>query len=37
MTSWLSKQAESFYEDSIQNLIIRYGKYLNKLGNYAEK
>ncbi|GBM34158.1 hypothetical protein AVEN_243202-1 [Araneus ventricosus] len=37
VTSWLSEQAASFYEESIQNLVVRYDKCLNKLGSFVEK
>ncbi|GBM20788.1 Histone-lysine N-methyltransferase SETMAR [Araneus ventricosus] len=37
VTSWLSEQAASFYEEGIQNLVVRYDKCLNKLGSFAEK
>ncbi|GBM33016.1 hypothetical protein AVEN_263505-1 [Araneus ventricosus] len=37
VTSWLAEQAASFYEEGIQNLVVRYGKCLNKLGSYVEK
>ncbi|GBN70517.1 hypothetical protein AVEN_36744-1 [Araneus ventricosus] len=36
-TSWLSEQAASFYEEGIQNLVVRYDKCLNKLGSFVEK
>ncbi|GBN58696.1 hypothetical protein AVEN_131843-1 [Araneus ventricosus] len=37
VTSWLSEQAASFYEEGIQNLVARYDKCLNKLGSFVEK
>ncbi|GBL84136.1 Histone-lysine N-methyltransferase SETMAR [Araneus ventricosus] len=37
MTSWLTEQAASFYEEGIQNLVVRYDKCLNKLGSFVEK
>ncbi|GBM24462.1 hypothetical protein AVEN_41107-1 [Araneus ventricosus] len=37
VTSWLSEQAASFYEEGIQNLVVRYDKCLNKLGSFVEK
>ncbi|GBN52800.1 hypothetical protein AVEN_79845-1 [Araneus ventricosus] len=33
VTSWLSEQAASFYEEGIQNLVVRYNKRLSKLGS----
>ncbi|GBN30199.1 hypothetical protein AVEN_263067-1 [Araneus ventricosus] len=36
-TSWLLKQAASFYEEDIQNLVVRHAKCLNKLGSFVEK
>ncbi|GBM43208.1 hypothetical protein AVEN_76348-1 [Araneus ventricosus] len=36
-TSWLLEQAASFYEEGIQNLLVRYDKCLNKLGSFVEK
>ncbi|GBM75997.1 hypothetical protein AVEN_90495-1 [Araneus ventricosus] len=37
VTSWLSEQVASFYEEDIQNLVVRYDKCLNKLGSFVEK
>ncbi|GBM60594.1 hypothetical protein AVEN_83537-1 [Araneus ventricosus] len=37
VTSWLSEQAASFYEEGIQNLVVRYDKCLNKPGSFVEK
>ncbi|GBN35142.1 hypothetical protein AVEN_185117-1 [Araneus ventricosus] len=37
VTSWLSEQETSFYEEGIQNLVVRYDKCLNKLGSFVEK
>ncbi|GBN45965.1 Histone-lysine N-methyltransferase SETMAR [Araneus ventricosus] len=37
VTSWLLEQATSFYEEGIQNLVVRYDKCLNKLGSFVEK
>ncbi|GBL94827.1 hypothetical protein AVEN_197511-1 [Araneus ventricosus] len=37
VTSWLSEQAASFYEEGIRNLVVRYDKCLNKLGSFVEK
>ncbi|GBN98540.1 hypothetical protein AVEN_76044-1 [Araneus ventricosus] len=37
VTSWLLDLAASFYEEGIQNLVVRYDKCLNKLGIFAEK
>ncbi|GBM27897.1 hypothetical protein AVEN_256692-1 [Araneus ventricosus] len=37
VTSWLSEQAASVYEEGIQNLVVRYDKCLNKLGSFVEK
>ncbi|GBN07634.1 hypothetical protein AVEN_228391-1 [Araneus ventricosus] len=37
VTSWLLEQAASFYEEGIQNLVVRYDKCLNKLGSFVEK
>ncbi|GBM68315.1 Histone-lysine N-methyltransferase SETMAR [Araneus ventricosus] len=37
VTSWLSEQAAGFYEEGIQNLVVRYDKCLNKLGSFVEK
>ncbi|GBL99130.1 hypothetical protein AVEN_64125-1 [Araneus ventricosus] len=37
LTSWLTSQAATLYDAGIQNLISRYSKFLNVLGNYFEK
>ncbi|GFW20201.1 histone-lysine N-methyltransferase SETMAR [Trichonephila clavipes] len=37
VNSWLSNQATGFFEERFQNLIQRYDKCINKLGNYLEK
>ncbi|GFX26602.1 mariner Mos1 transposase [Trichonephila clavipes] len=37
VNSWLSNQAADFFEEGFQNLVLRYDKYINKLGNYVEK
>ncbi|GBN57507.1 hypothetical protein AVEN_20906-1 [Araneus ventricosus] len=37
VTSWLLEQAASFFEEGIQNLVVRYDKCLNKLGSFVEK
>ncbi|GBL96459.1 Histone-lysine N-methyltransferase SETMAR [Araneus ventricosus] len=37
VTSWLLEQATSFYEEGIQNLVVKYDKCLNKLGSFVEK
>ncbi|GBO38618.1 Histone-lysine N-methyltransferase SETMAR [Araneus ventricosus] len=37
VTSWLLEQVASFYEEGIQNLVVRYDKCLNKLGSFVEK
>lgn len=37
VTFWLPKQVASFYAESIQNVVIRYGKYLNKISSYVKK
>jgi hypothetical protein len=34
---WLTLQAAAFYEEGIQKLVPRYGKWLNNGGKYAEK
>lgn len=31
VTSWLSEQTASFYEDDIYNVILRYDKFLTNL------
>nr|GBM33105.1 Histone-lysine N-methyltransferase SETMAR [Araneus ventricosus] len=36
VTSWLLEQAASFYDEGIQNLVVRH-KCLNKLGSFVEK
>lgn len=37
MTSSFSKKAVSFYKQGIQNLVLRYDKFLNKLSNDVEQ
>ncbi|GBN18064.1 Mariner Mos1 transposase [Araneus ventricosus] len=37
VSSWLSEQAASFYEEGIQNLVVRYDKCLKELGSFVEK
>ncbi|GFX09297.1 hypothetical protein TNCV_1887101 [Trichonephila clavipes] len=37
VNSWLSDQAADFFEEGFQNLVLRYDKCINKLGNYVEK
>ncbi|GBM91291.1 Histone-lysine N-methyltransferase SETMAR [Araneus ventricosus] len=37
VTSWLLEQAASFYEEGIQNLVLRSDNCLNKLGRFVEK
>ncbi|GFW90411.1 mariner Mos1 transposase [Trichonephila clavipes] len=32
-----SNQAADFFEEGFQNLVLRHGKCINKLGNYVEK
>jgi transposase len=34
---WLRAQDEFFFYEGLDNLIFRYDKYLNGLGNYVEK
>ncbi|GFX81578.1 histone-lysine N-methyltransferase SETMAR [Trichonephila clavipes] len=36
VNSWLSGQVADFFEEGFQNFVLRYEKYINKLGNYAE-
>lgn len=37
VSKWLSEQAADFYEEGMQNLVLRHDKCLNKQGNYVEK
>ena len=37
VTFWLSEQAVSFFDEDIQNSVIRYDASLNKHGSYVEK
>lgn len=37
VNTWFSEQAAEFFEEGIQNLVVRYDKCLNKHGNYVEK
>jgi len=34
---WLTSQVGAFYEEGIQNLVLRYDKCLNNGGEYVEK
>jgi hypothetical protein len=34
---WLSNQAAAFYDDGIQNLLVRYDECLSVDGNHVEK
>lgn len=35
--AWRRTQAETFYGESIQKLVLRHDKYLNLRGDYVEK
>ena len=37
VTFWLLEQASNFFEEDIQNLIVRYDARVNKHVNYVEK
>ncbi|GFX19766.1 mariner Mos1 transposase [Trichonephila clavipes] len=37
VNSWLSDQAADFFDESFQNLVLRYDKCINELSNYVEK
>ncbi|GFW76853.1 uncharacterized protein TNCV_59511 [Trichonephila clavipes] len=37
VNSWLSDRVEDFFEEGIQNLVLRCDKCIDKLGNYVVK